>query len=81
MYEDLTIDSRIAITLWSSAKEFDQKRPLGSTVISLFDENDILRQGKYHLFVWPDTQPDYLIPTSTPGLTDDPNIETLNFVA
>ena len=47
----------------------------------MFDEKDSLRQGKYHLFVWPDTLPDYLIPTMTPGLTDDPNIETLNFVA
>lgn len=50
-------------------------------MISIFDENDCLRQGKYHLFVWPDTLPDYEWPSSTPGLTDDPNIQTLNFVA
>lgn len=80
-YENLSFDSRIAITIWSSAKRYEPRRPLGSTVISIFDENDCLRQGKYHLFVWPDALPDYEWPTSTPGLTDDPNIQTLNFVA
>ena len=80
-YDDLTVDSRIAITLWSTDKKYDESKPLGSTIISIFDENDRLRQGKYHLFIWPDTLPDYQTPTSTPGLTDDPNINTLNFVA
>lgn len=73
-------DSRIAITIWSSAKEYNSKAPLGSTVISIFDERECLRQGKYHLFIWPDVLPDTDLPTTTPGLTDDPNIATLNFV-
>lgn len=80
-YENLSVDSQIAISVWSSTKKNDSRSPLGSTVISIFDENDCLRQGKYHLFIWPDVLPDIQSPTSTPGLTDDPNIQTLNFVA
>jgi hypothetical protein len=33
-------------------------RPLGATVIQLFDERGELRQGKYHLFIWPNVAPD-----------------------
>jgi hypothetical protein len=80
-YENLSSDSRIAITIWSSAKKRDTNHPLGSTVISIFDENDCMRQGKYHLLIWPDTLPDHEWPTTTPGLVNDPNIQTLNFVA
>ena len=31
--------------------------------------------------MWPHTLPDFETPTTTPGLTNDPNIETLNFVS
>ena len=41
----------------------------------------MLRQGKFHLFVWPNTLPDHEAPTTTPGLTNDPNIQTLNFIS
>ena len=80
-YSDLSPWSRIAITVWSSAKKYNPRRPLGSTVISIFDERECLRQGKYHLFIWPDVLPDTDMPTTTPGLNNDPNIATLNFVA
>ena len=67
--------------LRSSAKKHHPKKPLGSTLISIFDENDSLRQGKYHLFIWPNVLPDHETPTTTPGLTNDPNIQTLNFLS
>jgi hypothetical protein len=49
-------------------------------VISVFDENDCMRQGKFHLFIKPDALPDQES-AATPGLIDDPNIQTLNFLA
>lgn len=56
-------------------------KPLGATVIQLFDEQGELRQGKYHLFIWPDVAPDVEDPSSTPGLANDENIEMLNFIS
>jgi hypothetical protein len=50
-------------------------------VIHLFDDKGELRQGKYHLFIWPDVAPDIEDPSSTPGIADDENIEMLNFIS
>lgn len=50
-------------------------------MIHLFDERGELRQGKYHLFIWPNVGPDVEDPSSTPGLANDENIEILNFIS
>jgi hypothetical protein len=42
----------------SSAKKYDSKKPLGSTIVPIFDDKGKLRQGKFHLFIWPDVLPD-----------------------
>ena len=42
----------------SSAKKYDEKKPLGSTIVPVFDKRGNLRQGKFHLFIWPDVLPD-----------------------
>ncbi len=55
----------------SSAKKYNTAKPLGSTIIHIFDEKGELRQGKYHLFIWPDVVPDIEDPSSTPGLAND----------
>ena len=47
----------------------------------LFDERGELRQGKFHLFIWPDVGADLEDPSSTPGLANDDNIEMLNFIS
>lgn len=64
----------IILSLRSSAKKYNPVKPLGSTVIQLFDDKGELRQGKYHLFIWPDVAPDIEDPSSTPGLANDENI-------
>ena len=64
----------IAITAWSSKKSYDENKPLGSTTISLFDEDFKLRLGKYHLYIWPATLPDCTYNSLTPGLVLDKNI-------
>lgn len=38
-YKDLSYNSLIAITLWSTNKPYDELSPLGSTVLPLFDDN------------------------------------------
>lgn len=61
----------IYINVRSSAKKYDLKKPLGSTVIPIFDQKGNLRQGKFHLFIWPDVLPDIEQPSATPGFTND----------
>ncbi|KAL4462880.1 hypothetical protein ABPG72_019023 [Tetrahymena utriculariae] len=78
-YKDLSYNSIIAITLWCSQKNKDEKKPLGCTTISLFDDQFRLRQGKYHLYIWPDTLPDTSYTSITPGLVTDDNIKQINF--
>jgi phosphatidylinositol 3-kinase len=57
-YKDLSYNSLVALTLWSSNKPFDELSPLGSTVLPLFDENFRLREGKLNLLIWPNVPPD-----------------------
>lgn len=64
----------------SSAKQYNSKKPLGSTIVPIFDERGKLRQGKFHLFIWPDVLPDIEEPSTTPGFTNDENVETINFI-
>ncbi len=64
----------------SSAKKYDAKKPLGSTIVPIFDEKGKLRQGKFHLFIWPDVLPDLDENSKTPGFTNDKHVETINFI-
>ena len=73
-YRDLAYNSMIAISIWCSAKNRDEKRPLGSTTITLFDENHRMREGKFHLYIWPNTLPDFKFDSTTPGLVLDKNM-------
>ena len=57
----------IALTLWTASKQYDEYLPLGSTLVSLFDENLRLREGNYNLMIWPDSIPDCSSNSSTPG--------------
>lgn len=78
-YKDLSYNSLIAITIWCTNKNRDEKRPLGSTTISLFDEDLKLREGKLNLYIWPNTLPDYSFDSKTPGLVQDKNMQDINF--
>jgi hypothetical protein len=60
--------------LRSSAKKYDSKKPLGSTIVPIFDDKGKLRQGKFHLFIWPDVLPDLDENSKTPGFTKDKNV-------
>jgi hypothetical protein len=80
-YKDLTYSSIIVITIWCTSKNREENKPLGSTTISLFDEDFRLREGKFHLYIWPNTLPDYLYHSSTPGLVMDKNIVDINFAS
>jgi phosphatidylinositol 3-kinase len=48
-------------------------------VISLFDKDLKLREGKVNLLIWPDRLPDTSIDSMTPGLITDPNVDELGF--
>lgn len=78
-YKELSYHSLIAITIWSTNKTWEEKKPLGATTISLFDEEFKLREGKYHLYIWPNSMPDYSFNSKTPGLVLDQNIKEINF--
>ena len=79
-YKNLPYNSLIAITLWSSFKTRQEDKPLGGTVISLFDEEFKLREGKYHLHIWPNSLPDIRYNSTTPGLVTDQHINDINFL-
>ena len=57
----------LAFTIWSLDIPYNKTRPLGSTIISLFDKNLKLREGKYNLLIWPDRLPDTSVNSLTPG--------------
>jgi len=57
----------IGITIWSLDKKFEEDKPIGSTIISIFDSNLKLREGKFNLLIWPDRLPDTSIDSTTPG--------------
>jgi hypothetical protein len=42
-YRDLSYNSYIAIDIWSTQKSYDENKPLGSTVVSLFTDKLKLR--------------------------------------
>ncbi|KRX01351.1 Protein kinase-like domain [Pseudocohnilembus persalinus] len=76
-YKDLSYNSLIAITLWTTNKKYSKNKPLGSTTITLFDSDLKLRQGKFHLYIWPETQPDISYNSKTCGLIQDENIQEI----
>jgi len=67
----LSYNPLIAIEIWCSNKSKDINKPLGSTTITLFDEFYKLREGKFHLYIWPNTIPDCSFDSTTPGLVID----------
>lgn len=79
--KELSYNSIIALTLWSTAKEYNPNSPLASTTLPLFDQNLRLREGKLNLLLWPNVAPDISFDSKTPGLVNDKNIENLNFCA
>jgi phosphatidylinositol 3-kinase len=76
--QDLSLDSRVDISLWSTTK-LSQDLPVASTTFKIFSNSTegcdakssqyfskhSLRQGTYKLLLWPDALPDL---ENTPGL-------------
>ncbi|CAD8088581.1 unnamed protein product [Paramecium primaurelia] len=77
--KDLSYNSLIALSIYSTQQKYEEAKPLGSTTFPLFDENLKLREGKINLLIWPNTQPDTSFNSKTPGLVKDRNIQDLNF--
>lgn len=76
LYPFLPYTTILAFSIWS----FDQESlgtPIGSTIISLYDEYLKIRQGKCTLVIWPDTEPDISFDSTTPGIVNDHNINDL----
>ena len=78
-YMHLNYHAFLAFTIWSLDQNYDEKRPVGTTIVSLFDDKLRLREGKYNLVIWPDRLADITLNSSTPGLLKDYNIEDLNY--
>jgi len=76
---NLSYNAIIAIKIWSLSSKYDKNKPLGSTIISLFDSELKLREGKLNLLIWPNRLPDTSIDSMTPGLITDPNVDELGF--
>ena len=72
---ELSYNSMIVFSIWSLYKKFDHDSPLGSTSVTLFDEELRLRSGNFLLNIWPLTKPDYRYDSLTPGLLKDDNIQ------
>lgn len=61
----------IAFSIWSCLRDYDEMATLGSTTVTLFDDNLKLREGKFNLLLWPNVLPDYGFESKTPGLVSD----------
>lgn len=70
----------IALKIWSLDCKYDETKPLGSTIVSLFDSELKLREGKLNLLIWPNRLPDTSIDSMTPGRKKEvaPSIILLN---
>jgi Phosphoinositide 3-kinase C2 len=72
-YANLPVNTMIGFRIVSL--ERSTSSPIGSTMVSIYDENLKLRRGPHYLVIWPEMEPDLCFNSRTNGLVKDKNIE------
>lgn len=75
-YNKQTFTSIQAFTIFSVDKNGEV--PIGSSIISLYDDLLKQREGPYLQLIWPDRYPDVSFNTCTPGLVSESFFERIN---
>ncbi len=68
----MIVNNKSALSLHTTTRPYEDYA--GSSVISVFDMNLKLREGKYNIIIWKDREPDCSLDSCTPGKRELENV-------